>query len=94
MSLMEAMSMGCCCLSFDSYDAVHDIIEDGYNGKIIPNDDLETYVTCLTELMLDDSKRIAMGVNAIESSHRFTMDKIGERWHELFAKMLEEKTSV
>ena len=90
MSLMEAMPMGCCCFSFDSYDAVHDIIEDGYNGKIIPNDDLEAYVNCLTELMLDDSKRVVMGVNAIESSYRFIMDKIGEKWHELFVKMMEE----
>lgn len=86
MVLMEAMPMGCCCLSFDSYVAIHDIIEDDYNGKIIPDNDIMEYVKCLTELMLDDEKRITIGINAIESSHRFSMEIIGDRWRELFVE--------
>lgn len=84
MVLMEAMPMGCCCLSFDSYDAVYDIIVDGYNGKIIPNNNIKEYANCLTELMINDEKRITMGNNAIESSHQFSMDTIGKLWHDLF----------
>lgn len=89
MVLMEAMPMGCCCLSFDSYEAINDIIEDGSNGRIIPYNDIKGYAKCLMELMLNDKKRIKMGINAIQSSHRFTMDIIGEQWHHLFIELVE-----
>lgn len=89
MVMMEAMPMGCCCISFDSFGAINDIIEDGYNGCIVPNNNIKKYAKCLSELMLDDKKRITMGVNAIESSKRFTLEKIGEQWHKLFEEMTE-----
>lgn len=94
MVLMEAMPMGCCCLSFDTYDAIHDIIEDGYNGYIIPDNDINRYGDRLMNLMLDDEKRTRMGLNAIESSHRFSMDKIGKQWHDLFEDCLKENKKV
>ena len=87
MVLMEAMPMGCCCLSFDSYDAIHDIIDDGYNGLIISDNDINGYAKCLSELMLNEEKRITMSINAIESSHRFSMENIGERWRNLFVEL-------
>lgn len=86
MVLMEAMPMGCCCLAFDSYDAVHDIIQDGDNGRIIPNNNIRTYYKALAYLMLNEEKRIAMGLSAIESSKRFSMEIIGEKWRKLLAQ--------
>ncbi|MBO5728924.1 MAG: glycosyltransferase [Paludibacteraceae bacterium] len=86
MVLMEAMPMGCCCLAFDSYDAVHDIITDGIDGRIIPNNNIKAYYKALSELMLNDDKRIAMMQSAIESSKRFSMEIVGEKWRELLAE--------
>jgi glycosyltransferase involved in cell wall biosynthesis len=80
MVLMEAMPMGCCCLAFDTYDAVHDIIKDGENGRIIPDNNVKAYYQALVELMSVEDKRIAMGQAAIESSNRFSMEIIGEKW--------------
>ena len=88
MVMMEAMPMGCCCISFDSFGAVYDVIDDEYNGRIVPNNNLKKYAQYLSELMLDDEKRIMMGTNAIESSKRFTMEKVGKRWHELYEEMM------
>lgn len=93
MVLMEAMPMGCCCLSFDSYDAIHDIIKDGYNGRIIPNNDIKGYAKRLAELMLDHDKRTEIGIHAIESSHQFAMDKIGTQWHKLFEDLVATPNS-
>ena len=87
MVLMEAMPMGCCCLAFDSYDAIHDIIEDNKNGKIIPNNNIKAYYNALSELMLNDEKRIAMMLSAIDSSKQFSMEVIGEKWRDLLVKM-------
>lgn len=91
MVLMEAMPMGCCSISFDSFGAIYDIIEDGYNGKIVPNNDIHSYYKVLSEIMLDNSKRTEMSIHAIESSHRFTMEIIGKRWRELYSELSEEK---
>ena len=89
MVMMEAMPMGCCCISFDSFGAIYDMVDDGYNGRVVPNNNLQNYASCLSELMLDDEKRIMMGINAIESSKRFTIEKIGTRWHNLYESLTE-----
>lgn len=83
MVMMEAMPMGCCCLGFDSYDAIHDIIEDGVNGRIIPDNDIKGYYQALSDLMQDENKRIAIGKSTIESSKRFSMDIIGKKWRDV-----------
>ena len=88
MVLMEAMPMGCCCVAFDSYDAIHDFIEDGENGCIVKNNDVKGYYQRLEELMMNEDKRIEMGTNAIESSQRFSMEKVAAKWQRL---LLAEK---
>ena len=90
MVLMEAMPMGCCCISFDSFSAINDIIKDSYNGLIIPNHDLKTYYERMSTLMLNENKRIEMGKHAIESSHQFSMDKIGAKWKKLYQELIAE----
>jgi hypothetical protein len=38
--------------------------------------------------MLDNELRIKMGINAIDSSSRFTMEKIGAEWRALFEELV------
>lgn len=86
--LMETMPMGCCCIAFDSYDAIHDIIKDGENGKIIPDNNIKAYYHALSKLLLNDEKRTSMGSMAIESSKKFSMEIIGEKWRSLLSEMM------
>ena len=90
MIFMEAMPLGCCCLAFDSYDSVHDIFRDGHDGCIVPENDIQGYYERMASLMSNEEKRIQMGMNAIDSSARFSMEIIGNRWKELFEKMVQE----
>ena len=87
MVLVEAMPMGCCCLAFDSYDAVHDIITDGIDGRIIPDNNIKAYYHALSELMLNDDKRINMMQSAIENSKKFSMEIVGEKWRNLLLEL-------
>lgn len=91
MIFMEAMPMGCCCLAFDSYDSVHDIFRDGHDGCIVAENDFQGYYERMASLMSDEEKRIQMGMNAIDSSARFSMEIIGNRWKELFEKVVQEE---
>lgn len=91
MVLMEASQMGLPMIAMESFGAVHDIITDGYNGKIVPNRDLEAYYNALLELMSNDNKRREMANNAVESSKRFEIAKVCAQWQALFNELMRDK---
>lgn len=87
MVLMEAMQYDCVPMAFDSYASVHDIIEDGENGYIIPAFDEKEYVRKLDLLMRDEGLRIKMAAKGRESTNRFEAKKIARQWIELFENL-------
>lgn len=82
--LVEAMQFGCIPMAFDSYASVHDIIEDGENGYIIPAFDEKEYARKLDLLMRDEELRIRMATSGQESTKRFEPKLIAQQWIELF----------
>lgn len=90
MVLMEALQMGLPLIAFDSFGALHDIIQDGYNGKLIPNNDINSFYQYLSFLMLNDEKRLQMNFNALEASRNFEMDVFINKWVKLFHNILHE----
>ena len=91
MVLMEASQMGLPMIAMDSFGAVHDIITDGYNGRIVPNADMDAFYQALVELMENDALRNKMARNAIESSKRFEISKVAAKWVALFDELMQEK---
>lgn len=91
MVLMEATQLGLPVVVMDSYGAVHDIIQDGYNGRIVKNNDLNAFTNALIDLMQDDRKRQTMSRNAVESSHRFEIDNVVKQWLKLFKQLLDNQ---
>lgn len=74
--LTEAQAAGCVPVAFDSYSAVHDIIEDGVNGCLVKPFDIKAYADTLRRLMGDEAKLAAMSAAARESVKRFTSERI------------------
>jgi len=87
MVLMEAQQMGVPVIAMDSFGSLHDIISDGYNGRIVPNNDLEAFTSAITGLMSDETMRQTMARNAIESCKRFELEKVVQRWLQLFKEL-------
>lgn len=87
MTLMEASQMGVPTVAFDSFGALHDIIEDGYNGRIVPNNNVDAFTEALTNLMLDEITRKQMFFNAIEKSKVFDIEKIVKKWGGLYESL-------
>lgn len=87
LTLTESMQTGVVPIAFDSYPALHDIITDGYDGRIIPDDDLEVYADCMEELMHNREKREQMALNGLESCRRFEINKIVEQWVKLIESL-------
>lgn len=86
LTLTESLQMGVIPLVFDSFESVYDIIENNVNGFILPNNNINAYAKCLANLMKDDCQRILMAKKAIESSRKFSVDKIINQWSDLIEK--------
>lgn len=89
MVLTEAQQMGVPVVAMDSFGALHDIIEDGYNGRIVANNDLVAFQNAMMEIMEDEAKRKEMALHAIESSKRYEIQHILLQWQKLFEQMKE-----
>ena len=84
MTLVEAQQCGVVPVVMDSYLSLHDIVETGYNGIIVSNEDLTGYVNKIKELMTDTSLREKLAMNGLHSCRRFCVEEIVNNWEELF----------
>ena len=85
--LSEAMQMGVPVLAMDSFGSLHDLVADGVNGRIVPNNDLKAFAGAMTEMMLEPDSRKAMSLQAIEGTHAFEMKHVAAKWHALFEEL-------
>jgi glycosyltransferase involved in cell wall biosynthesis len=82
MVLLEAMGVGLPVVSVDCYTGPRDIVTDGVDGRIVPEEDRPALVEALSELMGDDAKRKAFGAAALEAAARYDPARIAARWEE------------
>lgn len=89
MTMIEAQSAGCVPVAFDSFAAIRDIIaDDGSNGIIVPDKDLDALVRATGALMTDPGRLRRMSLNAMETSRRtFSRERILSAWESLFESL-------
>lgn len=83
LSLTEAQQFGCVPFAFDTYASLTDIVTDSVNGFVISECDLDMYYNKMKKVMLDDSLRNKIALQAIESSRRFESSVVVEKWQKL-----------
>ena len=84
MTIVEAMQYGCIPVVFDSFAAVHDVIENGKNGVIIPKFSEKQFAEAIVLLSSQAKKCEVMGEDAQMSVKRFSIDNIVEKWEAIF----------
>ena len=89
--LIEAMSFGIPCVSFDCPSGPSDIIDDGVNGFLIPNYNIDFFVLKLMELIQNKDLRIIMGNRAIIKSIKDSKDEIIKKWDLLYKEVCRIK---
>lgn len=87
LTITEAQQCGCVPIAFDSFSAVHDIIQSGRNGYIVPNNDIDGYARALQELMNNDTLREKMAANAQKDVQRFSRENIAKQWKTLLENL-------
>jgi GalNAc-alpha-(1->4)-GalNAc-alpha-(1->3)-diNAcBac-PP-undecaprenol alpha-1,4-N-acetyl-D-galactosaminyltransferase len=82
-ALMEAMQLGRATISFDCQSGPKDLIENNYNGYLVPAEDIHGLSEALRHVALDASLRSRLGTEAIKISDRFSPETVYKRWLQL-----------
>lgn len=82
--LIEAMACGVPVISFDCPEGPSEIINDGYNGLLVPKGNIELLAESLHKLINDDNLRSTMGKNARVDVLRYSKESIMQQWVNLF----------
>lgn len=80
MVLLEAISFGVPVISFDCPAGPKDIVEDGVDGFLIKNDDVEAYELALVRLMSSFELRSRLSQSGFEKAARWNESKIVSQW--------------
>lgn len=78
--LIEAMSNALPAVAFDVRVGPGALIEDGKEGYLVEDGDLEAFSTRLCELMEDSEKRMRMSEHAMKKAEEFSEEEIMKQW--------------
>jgi glycosyltransferase involved in cell wall biosynthesis len=88
---VEAMSRGLPVVTYDCPRGPGEIVEDGVNGRLIPDGDSAALTAAIVELIEDQHLRQRMGARALADVGKWQADSIARRWDELFAQLLDRR---
>ena len=84
MVLIESMACGVPCVSFDCNYGPSDIIQNGIDGYVVENGNIEALASAIVTLIEDESLRKTMGVKAKDNVQRYLPEAIVKQWDQLF----------
>lgn len=94
LTVTEAMQMGCVPVAFNTYLSLSEIISDGEDGFIIPDNEFQTFCTAVISLMQDEVKRKHMAYNGIKNAKKFSLSSISDKWYSLFKVVVDEYKNI
>ncbi|MCI2108033.1 MAG: glycosyltransferase [Bacteroidales bacterium] len=84
MVLTEGMSYGCIPCVYGTYGAAYDIVDNNKCGFVTTPFSPEEMAEKIQSLIEDENLRQKFAFNAIEKVKMFTVEKIADKWEELF----------
>ena len=87
--LTESLQNAVVPVAYDSYKALHDIIQDGVNCFIVPDHNRKAYCNRMMRLMSDNELRKKMAANGIQMTSKFSIKKIAGQWNSLITNLYE-----
>lgn len=83
MTLVESQQRGVVPVVLDSFSSLHDIVKDGYNGKIVK--DVKDYAEVILDLIENKNELDRMALNGLVSSRLFSVEKVVDMWQRLIS---------
>ena len=78
--LMEAMANGCPVVSFDCNYGPSEILEEGANGLLVPEGDVEALAAAMEQVLNDEALRRDLVARGMERAKMFDVREIAARW--------------
>lgn len=83
-TIIEAQSFGAVPIVFNSYPMASWVINDKQDGVLIRTNDIDEMAESIINLASNQEKLMIMGNNALRNVDKFHIDKVGEKWRNLF----------
>ena len=91
MVLIEAMSQGCPCISFDCDNGPRFILKHEESGILVEKENSLALSQAIADLIEHPAQRQALARQAMKEVAQYSIDKIADRWEKLFDK-IQRKT--
>lgn len=88
---LEAMSVGIPAVVYNCPGGIRYVVKDGVTGYLIPMNDEDAFVEKVCTLIENEELRKAMGRAALKEVEQYRIEKITQRWMELFQELLDKK---
>lgn len=90
MTLVEAQQNAVTLLVMDSYESLHEIVENGENGVLVKDGDVAEFTEKLKLLMSDEILRNRLADKGLQTCLRFTVGKVVDKWEKIYNSLLEQ----
>jgi glycosyltransferase involved in cell wall biosynthesis len=81
--LIEAMTCGTACISFDCPNGPREVIRNGVNGLLVPAERVDALESAMVKLGENPMLRQRLGSAARSVSRLFSEPRVAARWHEV-----------
>lgn len=93
-TILEAHSYGCPVIAYKSYDALEWIVNDGKDAILIKPYDFHEMGQKIEMLANKPLQLKEFQKAALQNADRFTIDKVGETWENLFSELLKQELTI
>jgi glycosyltransferase involved in cell wall biosynthesis len=89
--LLEAMAAGCCCVAADCPQGPADLIQDGVNGRLLPDMASDAqWVKVLRVLLADTAERQRLAAKAMEVRELYAPAALQQRLMQALERVTRE----